>query len=123
MTMRSAVAMPRASSPFSSAVLIRDGNMEPELCHGSVAFLADTTGFAYDALYAIEHDGQYAGIYRAQSIGGGQVRMWLDKSPCRTDLSREDFRAINARLVVGVAQPYTPEFRDFLRDRFMGDQP
>ncbi len=104
-------------------MLISDRNMEPELCHGSVAFLADTTGFAYDALYAIERDGRYAGVYRAQSIGGGQVRMWLDKSPCRTNLSREAFKRINARLVVGVAQPYTSEFRDFLRDSFVGAGP
>ncbi len=123
MTMCSAPIVRGASSPFGSAVLIQDGNMSPEIRIGSVAFLADATGFAYDALYAIEHDGQYAGVYRAQSIGGGVVRMYLDNSPCRDDLSREAFKAINARLVVGVARPYAPEFEAFLRERFMGDRP
>ncbi len=108
-----------SASPFSSAVLIRDKNMDPEIRIGSVAFLADAPGFVVDGLYAIEHDGQFAGVYRAQSIGGG-LRMWLDNFPSRHDLSREAFKAINARPVVGVARPYTSEFEVFLRDRFLG---
>ena len=121
--MRSAPIVRESASPFSSAVLIQDLNMDPEIRRGSVAFIHDVPGFRCDGLYATERDGRFAGVYRAQSIAGGGVRMWMDNFPTDQDVSVETFKRINARLVVGVARPYTAEFEAFLRDRFVGAGP
>lgn len=117
--MTRAVTAPREAPPFGSAVLIQDMNMNPEIRWGSVVFLGDEPGYSRPALYGIEVDGRFGGLYRAEYRDGG-VRMWLDSTRTVQVVSPEVFKRINARLVLGVARPYSPDFAAFLRERFLG---
>ncbi len=115
------LALPRADEAplFTDAVLIDHYNMSPSIRRGSIAFISGRSGFVYDAIYYFPTLGE-GELRRVQTHSKGYLLMmdnWPNKG--RNVISVDTLRQCAPRLVVGTAQPFTTEFAEFLRDRFV----
>ena len=105
-----------------AAVRIRTSILEPEIRRGAVAFLGEP-GYRWEGLYSFAHDGRHAGDIRRVMWQGSHFLVRFDRRPDRRpdrgdQISRDELIGLAPRRVVGVANPYDPEFFDFLAERF-----
>ena len=107
---------------FSDAVLIDNRNMEPTIRLGSIVFIEPPGGHFYDGICAFDNGYSEEPSIRRVQFMGNTVSLGLDGWPAHSrwqECDREAFMACSPRMVAGVALPYTTEFRDFLRSRFL----
>ena len=84
------------------------------------AFLGEP-GFRWDGLYDIPcmGDGIYRGDIRRVMWQGDHFSIrWHPDPEFETRLTRDELFGLDIRRVVGVANPFEPDFADFLRTRF-----
>ncbi len=118
------LALPRADEAplFTDAVLIDHHNMWPEVPRGSIAFLSGRSGFVCDGIYSFPN--MEADLRRVQVhySGGGGYLLMMDNWPGkgREIITADALREHAPRRVVGTAHPFTAEFAEFLRVRFVG---
>ena len=117
-------ALPQADEapPFTDAVRIDHHNMWPEFPESSIAFISGRSGFVCDGIYFFPNLGADLRRVQVHYSGGGGYLLTMDNWPGkgRHVISAAKLPEHAPRQVVGTAHPFTAEFAEFLRTRFVG---
>ena len=124
--MRDLILPGAQAAPFDEAVFVDHNNMRPQIPADSVVFLGKP-GYRHEGMYSFAFEGRHQGDIRLveRRIGSGDYWVNVNAAPAHAAriLTADVFEALQPRLVLGAARPFTQEFGHFLWRWAQGDGP